>query len=108
MEVGEKNFPTIELAGPMGVEEMGINMKDMLGNLFQGRSKRRKMRVDEAMDYLMQEEEERLIDMDSVARASLERLGSSGIIFPYEIEHDAGRETRPRPYISADGLQRAF
>src|SRR5712692_1677095 len=53
MEVREKSFPTIELAGPMGVEEMGINMKDMLGNLFQGRSKRRKMRVDEAMDYLM-------------------------------------------------------
>src|SRR5258706_11027009 len=57
MEVREKNFPTIEFAGPMGVEEMGINMKDMLGNMFQGRSKRRKMRVDEAMDYLMQEQE---------------------------------------------------
>src|SRR5436853_1949308 len=72
MEVREKNFPTIEFAGPMGVEEMGINMKDMLGNMFKGRSKRRKMRVDEAMEYLMQEEEERLIDMDTVARASLE------------------------------------
>ena len=56
----------IEFAGPQGVEEMGINMKDMLGNLFQGRTKRRKMRVDEAMEYLMQEEEERLIDMDQV------------------------------------------
>ncbi|HEX5966647.1 MAG TPA: AAA family ATPase, partial [Pyrinomonadaceae bacterium] len=69
LEVREKNFPVIELAGPQGVEEMGINMKDMLGNLFQGRTKRRKMRVDEAMEYLMQEEEERLIDMDQVARA---------------------------------------
>ncbi len=65
MEVRERNFPTIEVAGPQGVEEMGINMKDMLGNLFQGRTKRRKMRVDEAMDYLIQEEEERLIDMDT-------------------------------------------
>src|SRR5260221_11777371 len=80
MEGREKNFPTIELAGPMGVEEMGINMKDMLGNLFQGRSKRRKMRVDEAMDYLMQEEEERLIDMDAVERASLDRVEWSCII----------------------------
>ncbi|HYY98288.1 MAG TPA: AAA family ATPase, partial [Pyrinomonadaceae bacterium] len=67
MEVREKGFPTIEVAGPQGVEEMGINMKDMLGNLFQGRTKRRKMRVDEAVEYLMQEEEERLIDMDQVA-----------------------------------------
>jgi ATP-dependent HslUV protease ATP-binding subunit HslU len=64
----------IELAGPQGVEEMGINMKDMLGNLFQGRTKQRKMRVDEAMEYLMQEEEERLIDMDQVARAAIERV----------------------------------
>jgi ATP-dependent HslUV protease ATP-binding subunit HslU len=71
LEVREKNFPVIELAGPQGVEEMGINMKDLLGNLFQGRTKRRKMRVDEAMEYLMQEEEERLIDMDQVARAAI-------------------------------------
>ncbi|HKY44931.1 MAG TPA: AAA family ATPase, partial [Pyrinomonadaceae bacterium] len=80
LEVREKNFPVIELAGPQGVEEMGINMKYMLGNLFQGRTKRRKMRVDEAMEYLMQEEEERLIDMDQVARAAIERVENSGII----------------------------
>src|ERR1044072_8580797 len=81
LEIREKNFPVIELAGPQGVEEMGINMKDMLGNLFQGRTKQRKMRVDEAMEYLMQEEEERLIDMDQVARAAIERVENSGIIF---------------------------
>src|SRR5687768_2308051 len=80
IEVREKSFPTIEFAGPMGVEEMGINMKDMLGNMFQGRTKHRKMRVDEAMEYLMQEEEERLIDMDQVARAAIERVENSGII----------------------------
>src|SRR5258708_2779441 len=108
MEVREKNFPTIELAGPMGVEEMGINMKDMLGNLFQGRSKRRKMRVDEAMDYLMQEEEERLIDMDSVARASLERVESSGIIFLDEIDKIAGRESAHGPDVSPDAFQPSF
>jgi ATP-dependent HslUV protease ATP-binding subunit HslU len=106
MEVREKSFPTIELAGPMGVEEMGINMKDMLGNLFQGRSKRRKMRVDEAMEYLMQEEEERLIDMDAVARASLERVESSGIIFLDEIDKIAGRESGHGPDVSREGVQR--
>src|SRR5919198_982356 len=106
MEVREKNFPTIEFAGPMGVEEMGINMKDMLGNLFQGRTKRRKMRVDEAMEYLMQEEEERLIDMDSVARAALERVESSGIIFLDEIDKIAGRESGHGPDVSREGVQR--
>jgi ATP-dependent HslUV protease ATP-binding subunit HslU len=106
MEIREKNFPTIELAGPMGVEEMGINMKDMLGNLFQGRTKRRKMRVDEAMEYLMAEEEERLIDMDTVARAALERVESSGIIFLDEIDKIAGRETGHGPDVSREGVQR--
>src|SRR6266436_3775454 len=106
MEVREKNYPTIEFAGPMGVEEMGINMKDMLGNMFQGRSKRRKMRVDEAMEYLMQEEEERLIDMDTVARAALERVESSGIIFLDEIDKIAGREGGHGPDVSREGGQR--
>src|SRR6202171_3456394 len=106
MEVREKNFPTIEFAGPMGVGEMGINMKDMLGNMFQGRSKRRKMRVDEAMEYLMQEEEERLIDMDTVARAALERVESSGIIFLDEIDKIAGRESGHGPDVSREGVQR--
>jgi ATP-dependent HslUV protease ATP-binding subunit HslU len=106
IEVREKNFPTIEFAGPMGVEEMGINMKDMLGNLFQGRTKRRKMRVDEAMEYLMQEEEERLIDMDVVARTALERLESSGIIFLDEIDKIAGRESGHGPDVSREGVQR--
>jgi ATP-dependent HslUV protease ATP-binding subunit HslU len=96
----------IELAGPQGVEEMGINMKDMLGNLFQGRTKRRKMRVDEAMEYLMQEEEERLIDMDQVARAAIERVENSGIIFLDEIDKIAGRESGHGPDVSREGVQR--
>src|SRR2546428_3315382 len=106
IEVREKNFPTIDFAGPMAVKDMGINMNDMLGNLFQGRSKRRKMRVDEAMEYLMQEEEERLIDMDAVARASLERVESSGIIFLDEIDKIAGRESGHGPDVSREGVQR--
>jgi ATP-dependent HslUV protease ATP-binding subunit HslU len=106
LEVREKNFPVIEVAGPQGVEEMGINMKDMLGNLFQGRTKRRKMRVDEAMEYLMQEEEERLIDMDQVARAAIERVENSGIIFLDEIDKIAGRESGHGPDVSREGVQR--
>jgi ATP-dependent HslUV protease ATP-binding subunit HslU len=106
IEIREKSFPTIELAGPQGIEEMGINMKDMLGNLFQGRTKRRKMRVDEAMDYLMQEEEERLIDMETVARLALERVESAGIIFLDELDKIAGRESGHGPDVSREGVQR--
>ncbi len=106
IEIREKNFPVIELAGPQGVEEMGINMKDMLGNMFQGRTKRRKMQVDEAIEYLMQEEEERLIDMDQVARAAIERVESSGIIFLDEIDKIAGRESGHGPDVSREGVQR--
>ncbi len=106
LEIREKNFPVIELAGPQGVEEMGINMKDMLGNLFQGRTKQRKMRVDEAMEHLMAEEEERLIDMDQVARAAIERVEVSGIIFLDEIDKIAGRESGHGPDVSREGVQR--
>ena len=106
IEIREKSFPVIELAGPQGVEEMGINMKDMLGNLFQGRTKQRKMRVDEALEHLMQEEEERLIDMDQVARAAIERVESSGIIFLDEIDKIAGRESGHGPDVSREGVQR--
>ncbi|HYE13365.1 MAG TPA: ATP-dependent protease ATPase subunit HslU [Pyrinomonadaceae bacterium] len=106
MEVREKSFPTIEVAGPQGVEEMGINMKDMLGNLFQGRTKRQRMRVREALEYLVQEEEESLVDMDAVARQALERLETSGIIFLDEIDKIAGREQGSGPDVSREGVQR--
>jgi ATP-dependent HslUV protease ATP-binding subunit HslU len=87
---------------------MGINMKDMLGNLFQGRTKRRKMRVDEAMEYLMQEEEERLIDMEQVARAAIERVENSGIIFLDEIDKIAGRESGHGPDVRVKGSQTSW
>jgi ATP-dependent HslUV protease ATP-binding subunit HslU len=107
MEVHEKSFPTIEVAGPQGVEEMGINMKDMLGNLFQGKTKRRRMRIDEALEYIVQEEEERLVDMDMVARAALERVESNGIIFLDELDKVAGRESGGGgPDVSREGVQR--
>lgn len=106
IEVKEKNFPTIEVAGPMGIEEMGINMKDMLGNLFQGRSKMQKLSIEDAQKYLLQEEEEGLIDMESVSKSALERVESSGIIFLDEIDKIAGRETGYGPDVSREGVQR--
>ena len=75
---------------------MGINIKDMLPGLFGQRTRKRKMRVAEALDYLVQEEEQKLIDMDQVTRVALERVESSGIIFLDEIDKIAGREARPR------------
>ncbi|HZI17216.1 MAG TPA: ATP-dependent protease ATPase subunit HslU [Pyrinomonadaceae bacterium] len=107
IEVREKSFPTIEVAGPQGVEEMGINMKDMLGSLFQGRTKRQRMRVEEALEYLIQEEEEQLVDMDSVARSAMERVESAGIVFLDEIDKIAGRESGGTgPDVSREGVQR--
>jgi len=107
IEVREKSFPTIEVAGPQGVEEMGINMKDMLGSLFQGRTKRQRMRVEEALDYLIQEEEEQLVDMEAVARSAMERVESAGIVFLDEIDKIAGRESGGGgPDVSREGVQR--
>src|SRR6516165_984599 len=98
--------PTFEITTNTGIEEMGINLKDMLPNLFGQKSRRRKMRVAEALDYLVQEEEQKLIDMDQVTRAALERVESSGIIFLDEIDKIAGRESGHGPDVSREGVQR--
>src|SRR5476649_1826947 len=78
----------------------------MLPNLFGAKTRRRKMRVAEALDYLVQEEEQKLIDMDQVTRAALERVESSGIIFLDEIDKIAGRESGHGPDVSREGVQR--
>jgi ATP-dependent HslUV protease ATP-binding subunit HslU len=98
--------PTFEITTNAGIEEMGINLKDMLPNLFGQKSRRRKMRVGEALDYLVQEEESKLIDMDQVTRMALERVESSGIIFLDEIDKIAGRESGHGPDVSREGVQR--
>jgi len=73
-----------------GVEEMDINIKDMLPNIFGARTKKRKMKVNEAFEYLIQEEEQRLIDMDHVTRTAIDRVENSGIVFLDEIDKIAG------------------
>ena len=98
--------PTFEISTNTGVEEMDVNLKDLLPNLFGQRSRKRKMRVSEAQDYLVQEEEQKLIDMDHVVRVALERVETSGIIFLDEIDKIAGREAGHGPDVSREGVQR--
>lgn len=107
LEVQERSNPGhFEIYTPQGIEEMDINLRDMFPNMFGGRPKVRKMRVDEAMEYLIQEEEQKLIDMDQVARTAIERVESSGIVFLDEIDKIAGREGGQGPDVSREGVQR--
>jgi ATP-dependent HslUV protease ATP-binding subunit HslU len=98
--------PTLEIAGNMGMEEMDINLKDVFAGMFGGRTKKRKMRVAEAIDYLIQEEEQKLIDMEQVTRVALERVERNGIIFLDEVDKIAGREGGHGPDVSREGVQR--
>jgi len=106
LDVREKNFPSFEIIAGSSVEEVDINLKDMLPGLFQGKSKKRRMKVPEALEYLAQEEEQKLIDMDSVSRTAVERVEQAGIIFIDEIDKIAGREGGHGPDVSREGVQR--
>src|SRR5277367_3814414 len=106
IDVRERNFPTFEIMTNQGAEEMDINIKDMLPNIFGARTKKRKMKVNEAFEYLIQEEEQRLIDMDHVTRMAIDRVENSGIVFLDEIDKIAGREGGHGPDVSREGVQR--
>jgi len=106
IETRERNFPSFEIISNQGVEEMDVNIKDMLPNIFGQRTKKRKMKVNEAFDYLIQEEEQRLIDMEQVTRIAIDRVENSGIIFLDEIDKIAGRESGHGPDVSREGVQR--
>jgi ATP-dependent HslUV protease ATP-binding subunit HslU len=106
IDVRERNFPSFEIISNQGVEEMDVNLKDMLPNIFGQRTKKRKMKVNEAFEYLIQEEEQRLIDMDQVTRMAIERVENSGIVFLDEIDKIAGREGGHGPDVSREGVQR--
>ncbi len=106
IDVRERNFPSFEIMTNQGVEEMDINIKDMLPNIFGQRTKKRKMKVNEAFEYLIQEEEQRLIDMDQVTRTAIDRVENSGIVFLDEIDKIAGREGGHGPDVSREGVQR--
>lgn len=88
------------------LEELQFNMRDLLSGLMEGKSKKRRMPVDEAAEYIMQEEEQKLVDMEQVARIAIDRVEQSGIIFLDEIDKIAGRESGHGPDVSREGVQR--
>ena len=98
--------PRFEVATAQGLEEMDINIKDVIGGMFGPRTRKRQMRVVDAFDYLTQEEEEKLLDMDHVTRIAIERVERSGMVFLDEIDKIAGREGGHGPDVSREGVQR--
>src|SRR6202165_4352092 len=106
IDVRERAFPSFEIISNQGVEEMDVNIKDMLPNIFGQRTKKRKMKVNEAFESLIQEEQQRLIDMDQVTRMAIDRVEDSGIIFLDGIDKIAGRESGHGPDVSREGVQR--
>ncbi len=107
LDVRERAFPSFEVITGSSFEEIDINIKDMLPGIIQGRTRKRRMKVPEAFEFLVQEEESKLVDMDTVARVAVERVEQSGIIFIDEIDKIAGREGGGQgPDVSREGVQR--
>ena len=106
VEVKERSFPALEIISNSGIEDMDINIKDILPGFLGQRSKKRRTKVVEAIEYLIQEEEQKLVDMDQVTRIAVERVENNGIIFLDEIDKIAGRESGHGPDVSREGVQR--
>lgn len=106
MEVAERNMPVVEVFSNVGMEELGINFKDMFGSLMPKNTKRRKIKVPEAMEIITQEESQRLVDMDKVVAAAIEKVEQSGIIFLDEIDKIVGKDGGHGPDVSREGVQR--
>ncbi len=106
LETRTARTPTMEIFTPQGTEEMGFNIKEMFGNLFPKQTRRRRLTVTEARELLIEEEAERLVDMDKVTVLAKERVEQSGIIFVDEIDKIATRSGRQGPDVSREGVQR--
>jgi len=107
LEVAESQTgPMIEIFSSSGVEDMGLNIKEMFGNIFPGKKKKRKVKVSEATEILAEEEAQRLVDMDKVTRTAVERVEQSGIIFLDEIDKIVGSDSAHGPDVSREGVQR--
>ena len=106
VDVRDRSFPSLEIITGSSVEEIDINMKDMLPSLFQGHKRKRRVKVPEARELLVQEEEQKLVDMESVDRAAVDRVEQAGIIFVDEIDKIAGRQGVQGPDVSREGVQR--
>jgi len=106
LDMPEKSMPMVEVFSNVGMEEMGINFKDMLGGLMPRNTKRRKVRVPEALTSMAQEEAQNLVDMDKVIEKAVEKVEQTGIIFLDEIDKIAGRNGSNSPDVSREGVQR--
>jgi ATP-dependent HslUV protease ATP-binding subunit HslU len=107
LEVSEsKSGPVIEVFSSSGVEDMGFNMKEMFGNIFPQKKKKRNVKVPEAIEILAQEEAQRMVDMDKVTKTAIERVEQSGIIFLDEIDKVVGSDSTHGPDVSREGVQR--
>jgi ATP-dependent HslUV protease ATP-binding subunit HslU len=106
LEVSQRTTPVVEIFSAAGMEEMDFNFKDMLGNLFPGKTKQRKVKLSEAREYLLQEEAGRLIDMDRVVEEARRKVEQNGIIFLDEIDKIVGRDGTRGPDVSREGVQR--
>jgi len=106
IDVRETAMPAFEVISGSSMEDIGTNLREMLPGLFQGRAKRRKLPVDEALGHLVEEEAQKLVDMESVSKLAIQRVEQSGIIFVDEIDKIAGREGSHGPDVSREGVQR--
>ena len=106
IEIKEKMASPFEIFSNSGVEEIGIHIQEIIPGFLGGKSKKRKVKIKEAKEFLMEDEQKRLIDMDQVARLAVERVEHSGIIFLDEVDKIAGRESGHGPEVSREGVQR--
>lgn len=106
IEATDRGNATIDFIGGQGMEEMGVNFKDMFGNMFPAKTVQKKLTVGEARKYMLRDEQESLVDMEQITRQALEKASSSGIIFLDELDKVAGRETGGNPDVSREGVQR--
>ena len=106
LDVEDRSMPMVEIFSNVGMEEMGINFKDMLGGILPKGSKRRKVKVAEGMEILAQEESQNLVDMDKIVKNAIKKVEQTGIIFLDEIDKIAGRNSGHGPDVSREGVQR--
>ncbi len=106
IETTDRSNATIDFIGGQGMEEMGVNLRDMMGNMFPAKTVTRKLTIAEARSYMIRDEQESLVDMEQITRKALERTQSAGIIFLDELDKIAGRESGGNPDVSREGVQR--
>lgn len=106
IDTQDRSGATIDFVGGQGMEEMGVNLRDMFGNIFPTKTIRRKLKISEAREYMIRDEQENLVDMEQITRSAIKKTQESGIIFLDEIDKIAGREAGGNPDVSREGVQR--